>query len=99
LLLIVPTEVELMPHRPPKRQVPISQDKIKAAYEAVRTLVSQTKIKRKRVDNADGRPAKRRRGAVEDASRIANEEILRGLFFNRRKAKVDVYIIVDEDEA
>ncbi|KAJ7262385.1 hypothetical protein C8J57DRAFT_1719333 [Mycena rebaudengoi] len=68
--------------RPPRHNLSVAD--IKMAFDAVQSN-SATKEKRKRIsdETADGRP-KKRRGAVEDTSRVANAELLRPLFFNRR---------------
>ena len=82
--------------RPPHRQTPISEAEIKIAFDAVQQLAASAPSKRKKNDTHAGRPAKRRRGAVDDASRIANEELLRPLFFNRRNKEVDIIIDIEE---
>lgn len=87
-----------MIHRFLHRQTPVSLAEIRAAYEAVEELALHATVKRKKGQNelSEGRPPKRRRGAVDEASRVANEELLRPLFFNRGTTKVDM-ILDDED--
>lgn len=76
-------------YRKPTRNA-ITPAEIKIAFDAVKeasALVLQ-KNKRNADSGGEARPAKRRRGAVDDISRQANEMVLRPLFFDRRKLKV-----------
>ncbi|KAJ6469227.1 hypothetical protein DFH09DRAFT_1294525 [Mycena vulgaris] len=70
--------------RPPRHRITLAD--MKTAFEAVQELHFVAKNNRKcAADNpADGRPTKKRRGAVDDESRLANAKILRPFFFNRR---------------
>ncbi|KAJ6583645.1 hypothetical protein B0H10DRAFT_2198263 [Mycena sp. CBHHK59/15] len=71
----------------------ISPAEIKIAFDTVQLeAAAQSGAKRKRnsaTHELDGsQPVKRRRGAVDEPSRKANEELLRPLFFHRKSIKL-----------
>jgi hypothetical protein len=76
-------------YRKPSRNA-ITAAQIKAAFEAVKeaAAMAHPKTKRNADGDGEGRPAKRKRGAVDDASRRANEMALRPFFFDHRKLKL-----------